>query len=218
MSEPTPLAERLLVIITSLKRTIHRVGHPLRVDTALLYAISDRLGRLMVRFQTLARRPIPILPAAAPPTKPTAHPKPEALMGAKTQIGAKLPTGKFWIQKLLPSHWLNGDRYFLAQFLDDPETIALVAQNPQFARQVFRPLCRMFSLPFPPHLKLPPRPKPPSKPPGKPRPPRIRKPKPKPIKPPKPPEPTFLDYLLAKYPPTDIVAPQPSQIRKIFSR
>ena len=218
MSESTPLAERLLVIITSLKRTIHRVGHPLRVDTALLYAISGRLGRLMVRFQTLARRPLPILPAAAPPTKPTTqqskratHPKPEALMGAKTQIGAKLPTGKFWIQKLLPSHWLNGDRYFLAQFLDDPETIALVAQNPQFARQVFRPLCRMFSLPFPPHLKLPPRPKLP----GKPRPPRIRKPKPKPLQ---PPEPTFLDYLLAKYPPTDTVAPQPSQIRKIFSR
>ena len=114
----------------------------------------------------------------------------------------------------MPSYLINGLRYEGDHFLAQPETMALVAQTPQLARQVFRPLCRFFSLPIPLYLQLPPR----VRKPRKPRPAHLRKPKPKPIKPPKPPEPTFLEYLLAKYPPTDNPPAYPSQIRKIFSR
>ncbi len=220
MSETFSPTETLKAIITTLKRTIFGVGNQARVETALLFAIQARLNRLLHRFNALLLRPPSLLPP--PPrgegrggvgvqsesrggqSKSLELPTPES-----TKI--KIPTSKNWLGKRMPSYLINGLRYEVDHFLAQPETIALVAQTPQLARQVFRPLCRFFSLPIPLYLQLPPRVR-------KPRPARLRKPKPKPIKPPKPPEPTFLEYLLAKYPPTDNFIPATSQIRKIFSR
>jgi len=218
MSEIFAPAARLSHIITTLKLTIRGVGNQARVPTPLLDAIQTRLNRLLHSFHSLLLRPPSIpttdAPIACPPgragdqqAKPAAAPTPES-----TKI--KIPTGKSWLGKLMPSILINGLRYEVDHFLAQPETIALVAQTPQLAAQVFRPLCRFFSLPIPLYLQLPPR----VRKPRKPRPPHLRKPKPKPIKPPKPPEPTFLDYLLAKYPPTNNPPAYPSQIRKIFSR
>ena len=218
MSDQVTITERLLTIISTLRRNINGVGNLNRVDTALLLAITNRLGRLMARCQILARRPIPTQPTKMPPVaaqpKPEAHPKSKVHPKPKAQLGAKIPGGKFWLLVLLPGQPIRESRAQFDDLIQRPEMIALVAQTPQLARQILRPLCRFFSLPFPAYLQLPPRPR-------KPRPYRARKPKPKPIKPPKPPEPTFLDYLLAKYPPIDEPAPQffnPNQIRKLFSR
>ena len=218
MSETPTLTARLLTIIATLKRNIRAVGNVARVDSGLLDTLNARLNRLLHRFQRLMAQP----PSAPQPTRtrpdsaqqstPDAHPQPKTQIEAK--IGAKIPGGKLWLLVLLPGQPIRESR---AQFYDlilHPDMIALVAQTPQLARQILRPLCRFFSLPFPPYLQLPPRPKTPRKP----RPYRARQPKPKPIK---PPEPTFLEYLLAKYPPLDDAAPQPfnpNQIRKLFSR
>ena len=215
MSDQVTITERLLTIISTLRRNINGVGNLNRVDTALLLAITNRLGRLMARCQILARRPIPTQPTKIPPMdahpKLEAHPKPAAQMGAKIPPKIKIPGGKFWLLVLLPGQPIRESRAQFDDLIQRPEMIALVAQTPQLARQILRPLCRFFSLTIPAYLQLPPRPR-------KPRPYRARKPKPKPIK---PPEPTFLDYLLAKYPPIDDAALQPfnpKQIRKIFSR
>ena len=215
MSEtPTPAA-RLSRIIATLKLTIRGVGNQARVPTPLLDAIQTRLNRLLHRFNALLLRPPSTQTAPAPTARPPSRagdlPAKSAAPTPESPAKIKIPTGKYWLGKLMPSYLINGLRYEVDHFLAQPETMALVAQTPQLARQVFRPLCRFFSLPIPPYLQLPPRPR-------KPRPARLRKPKPKPIKPPKPPEPTFLEYLLAKYPPTDNPPAYPSQIRKIFSR
>ena len=217
MSETFAPTQTLTTIITTLKRTIFGVGHEARVETALLFAIQARLNRLLHRFNALLRRPPSIPTTEAPTTRPPSRagdqaPKSESPTPESAKI--KIPTSKNWLGKRMPSYLLNVSRYHVEHFLAQPETIALVAQTPQLARQVFRPLCRFFSLPIPLYLQLPPR----VRKPRKPRPAHLRKPKPKPIKPPKPPEPTFLDYLLAKYPPIDNPPAFPSQIRKIFSR
>ncbi len=223
MSETLSPAARLTGIITTLKRTIRGVGNEARVAVPLLDAIQARLNRLLHRFHSLLLRP-PATQSAS--TLATAAQRLSALSRAGDQPAnpdaptpepatkIKFPTGGYWLGKLMPSILINALRYEVDHFLAQPDTIALVGQTPQLAAQVFRPLCRFFSLPIPLYLQLPPRPR-------KPRKPRMRKPKPP--KPPKPPEPTLLDYLLAKYPTTEDLYPpyDPNylgQIRKLFSR
>ncbi len=217
MSEPTTLpapAAQIITVLIELKRIIHGVGNQVGVERALLVLLCTRLDRLRLRLHRLLTRPAkPALAPAAPKAPSPAAPKPTATAPSPT---LKIPTSKQWLLKLLPDFLINTARGHVVHFIHHPETGASASQTPQLARQVLRPLCRFFSVPIPLYLQLPPRAR-------KPRPKRIRKPKPKPIKPPKPPEPTFLEYLLAKYPPTDEPSPGAqlanlNQIRKLFSR
>ncbi|WP_460255130.1 hypothetical protein [Acidiphilium sp. MT5] len=101
-------------------------------------------------------------------------------------------------------------RGHLIRFLEDPDLFLLLRNNPRAGR-VLRPICHMLAIPLPTYLKLPRKPR-------SPRPKSEQKPESKPARRSEKPEPSFYDYMLAKYPPApprptlpgDIYAPASS--------
>jgi hypothetical protein len=139
------------------------------------------LKRLVRRFKSLAARaragklaaPRPPRPRRAPPDAAAARAdgpgEPEAAEtpGPQTKPPRRkrLPSRKAWLCVLVP-YRAAGHGYQLAQLLNDPEMIALMALSPGFARML-RPLCWAVAPdmtaervpPRPPRKKRPPKPR-----------------------------------------------------------
>ena len=180
-----PLADRLAVILTLLRKIIGDQGPPLRINPALNLLIWKRIGYFIRRFRQIAANPPKPRPQR-PNSSPRA-PKPPADPSI-----LKLPTRHAWLPRLFPGHLVPCARSQLQFLLAEPDMTALIAQTPQLGR-ILRPLCHMLGISLPDHLRRPPTPRPKSFAPPRQRQPRIKKPA--------PPEPTLSEYLLAKYPP-----------------
>jgi len=118
---------------------------------------ASRLERLIARWQ--AGTLIPRHPAARASRAPAPAPS-LAETGPRTPK-LRLPSGKFWLIRLVqPTAQLYPQ---LEQLVASPEMAELLAAAPQAGR-ILRPLFRMYGLPMPEILHLPPvprRPRPP---------------------------------------------------------
>jgi hypothetical protein len=178
------LADRFTAIAQMLRKTLGAPDYA-RFNLALKWAIWHRISFLSLRFRALALNPRPIR-EGKPGAKAQTAPEPESPpAGAKK---SELPRQKGWLLQTFPGHHIPYVRGHLIRFLEDPELSLLHGENPRIGR-VLRPICHMLAIPLPTYLKLP----------RKPRPPRP-KPARKPARRSEKPEPSFYDYMLAKYP------------------
>jgi hypothetical protein len=183
------LADRFTTIAHMLRKTLGAPDYA-RFNLSLKWAVWHRISLLSRRFRSLSCNPRPIRerkPGAKAQTapEPAEAPAPPPPVGAKK---SKLPGQNGWLLQTFPGHHIPYVRGHLIRFLEDPDTLSLHAANPRIGR-VLRPICHMLAIPLPTYLKLP----------RKPRPPRP-KPARKPARRSKKPEPSFYDYMLAKYP------------------
>ncbi len=161
MHPSTPLSENLARTVELLREKVGQYAVKFRALAPLILLVWNRICRLRNRFTRLMllweRDQLPTSrPRAKRPSKP--RPKPEL----------RLPTGKMWLVKLVPFTAENIGH--IEGLLNDADVRALVAAHPAAGR-ILRPWARMFGIPLPDHLKLPPRA------PRKPRPPKPRRPK-----------------------------------------
>ncbi|GAA5265657.1 hypothetical protein ACOSOMT5_P2084 [Acidiphilium sp. MT5] len=180
-----PLADRLTVILTMLRKIIGDQGPALRINPALNLLIWKRVGYFIRRFRQIATNP----PKPRPP-RPNRSPSASKPQADPSLL--KLPTRHAWLPRLFPGHLVPCARGQFQTFLTEPDMTALIAETPQLGR-ILRPLCHMLGIPLPDNLRRPKIPRPKSFSPPRPRRPRIKKPA--------PPEPTLYEYFLAKYPP-----------------
>jgi hypothetical protein len=169
---PTCRAERLALIIAGLCEVLAARAVKHRAAEAVLMLASTRLRRLSFRFATLvaklregrlsaARRPprrAEPAPALAPAVEPPTGSGPAA--GAEAPPATprpSLPRGFGFLLRLAPGHEVPGCRAQVEHWLSDPEVLALLAQAPQAAGRILRPLCHMLGIELPPALRLPPR-------------------------------------------------------------
>lgn len=143
------IARRLAEIVHVLGSIVRRwpawppiVNPLLGLAFARLRRAVFRLDRLVVRWRTGNLRPKSARPRTSPRPKP---PRPEL----------RAPARNAWLLHILQP-MAHGQSY-LRDLLADPEIQALIEAAPQAGR-LFRPLCRMFGLPVPENLRLPPRP------------------------------------------------------------
>ena len=151
----TPLGQSLYRTVEILREIIgqHAVRH--RALAPLILLAWTRITRLRNRFERLVllweRDRLPAKQAPRPARARTARPKPEL----------RLPTGNYWLNKLVPASCMVGG--YLTALMEDPDTRALVAAHPAAGRTL-RPLAKMLGLDLPDYLKLPPRPRKPRAP------------------------------------------------------
>ncbi len=158
-----PLGLELQALLRIICDVLARHGGLHRAAGPLVAAIWNRLHRLAFRLDRLAaafaagRLPKRRIRAkrAAKPRTPTDAPK--------------IPTGHGWLARNITHRGANQERVGLYLQRDDLQ--ALVAAHPPAGR-LLRPWVRMFGLPMPAWLALPPRPRKPRI--RKPRPPRLR--------------------------------------------
>ena len=161
MHPVTPPGENLFRIVEFLREKIGQYAQKFRALAPLILLVWNRLCRLRNRFTRLMLLwERGQLPASRPRAKRASKPR------AKPEL--RLPTEKMWLVKLVP---FTADHIgHIEGLLNDPDVRALVAAHPAAGR-ILRPWARMFGLPLPDHLKLPPRA------PRKPRPPKPRAPR-----------------------------------------
>ncbi|GAA5266240.1 hypothetical protein ACOSOMT5_P2667 [Acidiphilium sp. MT5] len=184
------LADRFTAIAQMLRKTLGAPDYA-RFNLSLKWAVWHRISLLARRFRSLSCNPRPIRerkPGAKAQTapEPAEAPAPPPPTGAKRR---EIPGQNGWLLQTFPGHHIPYVRGHLIRFLEDPDLSLLHSENPSIGR-VLRPLCHMLAIPLPAYLKLP----------RKPRPPRP-KPARKPARRSEKPEPSFYDYMLAKYPP-----------------
>ncbi|GAA5264032.1 hypothetical protein ACOSOMT5_P0452 [Acidiphilium sp. MT5] len=183
------LADRFTTIARMLRKTLGAPDYA-RFNLSLKWAVWHRISFLSLRFRALACNPRPIRerkPGAKTQTapEPAEAPAPTSPTGAKRR---EIPAQKGWLLQTFPGHHIPYVRGHLIRFLEDPGLSLLHSENPRIGR-VLRPICHMLAIPLPNYLKLP----------RKPRPPRPKS-APKPARRSEKPEPSFYDYMLAKYP------------------
>ena len=173
---PTPLealTDNLKAIFAGFHREVVRFSHHHRAVMPLVTLLLAYLGRAAQRFARVAAKP------PAPP-RPIRDPAPESIASdaavadpvprepKRPRQPSPFPTKFAWLLHLLPTTPTSGviaaqSRHELIGFLNDPALIALLAAKPNLGR-ILRPLCRIFGIETPQHLRLPPRPKPKRKP------------------------------------------------------
>jgi hypothetical protein len=183
------LADRFTAIAHMLRKTLGAPDYA-RFNLSLKWAVWHRISLLARRFRSLSCNPRPIREGKPGAKTQTA---PEPASQPRTAKRREIPGQKGWLLQTFPGHHIPYVRGHLIRFLEDPGLSVLHSENPSIGR-VLRPICHMLAIPLPDYLKLP----------RKPRPPRL-KPAPKPARRParrsEKPEPSFYDYMLAKYPP-----------------
>ncbi len=140
----TDIARKLAEIVNILIWTLSRALAFKRVDplidraVLILFRSAKRLESLTQRWKTgklRTRKPRQRAPRdPAKPAPPRAH------------------TRKSWLPALVPPAMSVAD--LLTALMEAPETRALIEAAPQAGR-IFRPICRMFGIAVPDHLKLP---------------------------------------------------------------
>ncbi len=162
MSLLSPLARSFAPAIKAICALIaHHAGLDRRLSPIVLIVWGrlnrtlTRLDRLIARWQAGTLRP--------PRPKPTTPRTPVT----RTPPATKVPTEKAWLLRLIPHAGQHHGH--VETIVNNAELAALVAAAPQAGR-LLRPLARMFGIPLPAHLKLPPRPRKPRAP----KPPRLR--------------------------------------------
>ncbi len=147
MHPTTPLSENLARTVELLREKVGQYAVKFRALAPLILLVWNRICRLRNRFTRLmllwerGQLPTP-RPRAKRPSKP--RPKPEL----------RLPTAEMWLVKLVPFTAENIGH--IEGLLNDADIKALVAAHPAAGR-ILRPWARMFGIPLPDHLKLPPR-------------------------------------------------------------
>ncbi|OYV68960.1 MAG: hypothetical protein B7Z67_11415 [Acidiphilium sp. 21-60-14] len=182
------LADRFTAIAHMLRKTLGAPDYA-RFDLSLKWAIWHRISLLSRRFRSLSLNPRPIRerkPGAKAQTKPESAQAPTSPTGAKRR---EIPGQNGWLLQTFPGHHIPYVRGHLIRFLEDPDLSLLHAANPRIGR-VLRPICHMLAIPLPAYLKLPRKPRKPE-----------QKPARKPARRSEKPEPSFYEYMLAKYPP-----------------
>ncbi|GAA5264359.1 hypothetical protein ACOSOMT5_P0781 [Acidiphilium sp. MT5] len=188
------LADRFTAIAHMLRKTLGAPDYA-RFNLSLKWAVWHRISLLSRRFRSLSCNPRPIRerkPGAKTQTapEPAEAPAPTPPADAKK---SKLPRQNGWLLQTFPGHHIPYVRGHLICFLEDPELSLLHGENPRIGR-VLRPICHMLAIPLPTYLKLPRKPRQ-----------SAQKLAPKPARKParrsEKPEPSFYDYMLAKYPP-----------------
>ncbi|MGC8531505.1 MAG: hypothetical protein ACP5M1_05665 [Acidiphilium sp.] len=175
------LADRFTTLAHMLRKTLGAPEYS-RFDLTLKWAIWHRISALALRFRSLALNP-----------RPRRHRKPGTKSTTvSTPKRSELPRQNGWLLQTVPGHHIPYVRGHLIRFLDDPDLFSLLRDNPRVGR-VLRPICHMLAIPLPTYLKLPRKPR-------SPRPKSEQKPEPKPARRSEKPEPSFYDYMLAKYP------------------
>ncbi len=154
----TSLTRSFLPILEGLRALIaHHAGRDRRL-APIVALLWGRLGRTLSRLDTLlARFHAGRLPRrrAPRPGRARREPGPTPGMPPGSQP-VKAPTRRAWLIHLIPHTGSYHDH--VQALLADPEIAALTAAAPQAGR-LLRPLARMFGIPLPDHLKLPPRPR-----------------------------------------------------------
>ena len=167
------LAERLLLIVTTLRAALGAYGrrlasapHHAWIGTTLYAAIPapeplprlapelwtlfwNRLGRAQRRFQALYDQ------WRAGTLKP-ARVRPKRERPAATSPTPRLPRAFAWVTRRAPE--CGGSGGLLESLIHDPETVRFIAEVPRAARPL-RPLCHALGIAQPAWLKLPPRPR-----------------------------------------------------------
>ncbi|MHB1303948.1 MAG: hypothetical protein ACYCZB_10815 [Acidiphilium sp.] len=164
---PTP-AERFARCIRHLRDVIAAQGLAIRLPSPLILLVWARIRRLAFRFAQSVNNP----PRPRKPRPADAKPRPAKPPRAPAAGEPCLPTGYAWLRRLIPDYRINFCVGAIRDILENPEMAALIAATPTAGRAL-RPLCNILGIPLPPHLRLPPRPKP-EKPARKPRPARPR--------------------------------------------
>ncbi|GAA5263838.1 hypothetical protein ACOSOMT5_P0258 [Acidiphilium sp. MT5] len=180
------LADRFTAIAHMLRKTLGAPDYA-RFNLALKWVVWHRISLLSRRFRSLSCNPRPIRERKPQPKAQTApEPAPTPPAGAKK---SKLPGQNGWLLQTFPGHHIPYVRGHLIRFLEDPGLSLLHGENPRIGR-VLRPICHMLAIPLPAYLKLPRKPRKPEQKPQR-KPARRRE---------KKAEPSFYDYMLAKYP------------------
>ena len=153
----TDIARRMAEIFNMLLWVLGRAPRLLRPEPLLglgvhmLRQAVFRLERLTLRWKSGKLRiykPRDRNPPAAPEPAPEPPPK------------LRAPSRRYWLPAIVQQVMQVAPA--LTALMDNPETRALIAAAPQAGR-IFRPLCRMFGIDIPEHLRLPkpaPRPRP----------------------------------------------------------
>jgi hypothetical protein len=178
------LADRFTTIMRLLRQTLGAPDYA-RFDLSLKRAIWHRISRFSHRFRALALNPRPRRPRK-PSAKP--EPTPEPASQPRTAKRREIPAQKGWLLQTYPGHHIPYVRGHLIRFLEDKDLLLLSGENPSIGR-VLRPLCHMLAIPLPDYLNLARKPRPPAP-----------KPAQKPARRREKPEPSFYEYMLAKYP------------------
>jgi len=166
---PTPLealTDNLKAIFAGFHREVVRFSHHHRAAMPLVTLLLAYLGRVVQRFARAAAKP-----PASP--RPIRDPAPEAAEPAsvrpkRPRQPSPFPKEFAWLLHLMPTTPTSGviaaqARHELIAFINDPALIALLDAKPSLGR-ILRPICRIFGIETPAHLRLPPRPKPKRKP------------------------------------------------------
>jgi len=173
---PTPreaLTDNFKAIFAGFYREVVRFGHHHRAALPLVTILLSYLNRAADRFaRAAAKPPTPSKPPRDP--APETHvpdcaaPDPAPLKPKRPRQPSPFPTKFAWLLHLMPTTPTTGvlaaqTRHELIAFINDPALIELLEAKPNLGR-ILRPLCRIFGIETPQHLRLPPRPKPRRKP------------------------------------------------------
>ena len=189
------LADRFTILARLLRQTLGAPDYA-RFDLALKWAIWHYISRLSLRFRAFALNPRPLRPRKPRPSAETAPDSPPP-----TPKRRDLPRQKGWLLQTFPGHHIPYVRGHLISFLEDPDLSRLSSENPRIGR-VLRPLCHMLAIPLPNYLKLERKPRQPERK-SETKPARRRE---------KKLEPSFYDFILAKYPPAPLRPTLPGHI------
>jgi hypothetical protein len=151
------LVQRLAFMANALLHAvgIHQVGRIFggMVPPALVVPIYVRIKSIQTRFERLAPQ---IVAGTYRPRRTTPRPKP------KTPAPKPRPASPFrrfgWLDALLPPDVAQQQRAGLADFLRQPDTLALIEAAPAEMARLFRPLCWALHIKPPPALVSPRRP------------------------------------------------------------
>jgi hypothetical protein len=167
------LTDNLKAIFAAFHAAVVRFGHHHRAAMPLVTILLSYFNRAAERFVRAAAKP-------ATPPKPPHDPAPETHVPdcaapdpappepRRPRAPSPFPTKFAWLLHLMPTTPTTGvlaaqTRHELIAFINDPALIALLEAKPGLGR-ILRPLCRMFGIETPVHLRLPPRSKPKRKP------------------------------------------------------
>ncbi|MDX5930797.1 hypothetical protein SIL87_08490 [Acidiphilium acidophilum] len=153
------LTETLKAIFAGFHREAVRLAQHHRAAMPMVTLLLGYFNRVVIRFAQSAAKP------AAPPkpirepaleTPETAPPTP-----SRPRKPSPFSTQFAWLLHLLPTTPTTGvvaaqAHYDLIAFVNSPELIALLAAKPSLGR-ILRPICRMFGVNLPDHLRPPPR-------------------------------------------------------------